>query len=121
MSRTVLLVDDSSAVRWGMALVLKRAGYQCLEAADGKEAISVLSEKHVDVVLSDLWMPMMDGLGLVRSIRANERLRFLPVLIVTTDVDSTHMSELRSAGATGIVNKPVPPAELVALVDSTVS
>lgn len=121
MSGTVLLVDDSSAIRWGMALVLRRAGYECLEAADGNEAVSVLSERQVDVVLSDLWMPGMDGLELLRTIRGDERLRFLPVVIVTTDGDQARHAELRTSGATGVVSKPVQPDDLLALIGRAVA
>lgn len=116
VSHSVLIVDDSESVRGLLRMILQGAGFECLVASNGAEALGHLDQRTVDLVLSDLWMDGMNGLQLVEAIRADEINRHLPILILTTDQSPERRWELRSAGATGVLYKPIPPKELVGCV-----
>lgn len=116
MSATLLVVDDSVAIRGVIAFVLRGSGYTCLEAADGQEALDVLDKNPIDGVISDLWMPGMNGLGLLESVRKDGLRRFLPFLVLTTDSDPEMHRQLLEAGATSVISKPVAPDKLLGAV-----
>lgn len=109
---SILIVDDSAAVRSAVALMLRSGPYQCLEAEDGAEALQVLADHSVDCIISDLHMPNVDGFEFLRRLRLDSKHRFTPVLILTTDRVDENRAELRRAGATGILGKPIKPDEL---------
>lgn len=113
MSRRVMLVDDSIGTRGILKFTLKREDYDCLEAPDGAEALDMLRRDRVDCVITDYWMPNMTGLELVRAIRSDQKLRHLPVLVVTTDSHPDRKTELQEAGATGWIIKPFQPDDLL--------
>lgn len=106
MSTSVLIVDDSIASRVLMRQMLETGGYECAEAPDGASAVALLRTSTVDVVVTDQWMPIMTGIELVRLIRADADLRDVPVLAVTTDVDTDRRDEILGAGASGFITKP---------------
>ncbi len=115
MSFHVLLVDDSSAMRRMIRRVLEISGFpvsSCLEAAHGREALATLEQGPVDVVLTDINMPVMDGEAFVRSLRQNERFAGLPVIVVSTDSTSIRRERLESLGAQGYLSKPFTPEGL---------
>lgn len=116
MKKKVLTVDDSRTIREMVAFTLKGAGYEVAEAADGQQALSLLSGTKVDLVIADLNMPVMDGLTLIRKVRATPALRTLPILMLTTESDEKKKSEGRAAGATGWIVKPFNPDKLVSVV-----
>ena len=98
-----------------VSFTLQEAGYQVVEAADGQEALGKLSPQ-VKLVLSDLNMPNLDGIGLIKSIRTDANYRFLPVIMLTTENMGGKKQEGRAAGATGWIVKPFNPEQLVAVV-----
>ena len=115
MAYNVLIVDDSPAMRSFVRRVLELSGIpvgRCLEAGDGKEALEVLRSQWVDVVLTDLNMPTMDGEQFVRLMEADEALRPIPVLVVSTDRTDQRVQQMLTLGAKGYVTKPFLPETL---------
>lgn len=85
MAKKVLTVDDSRTMREMVTYTLKSAGFEVLEAEDGKNAIEVLGDQKVDLVIADLNMPNMDGFTLIETLRANPTYQFTPILVLTTE------------------------------------
>lgn len=112
-ARRVLAVDDSRTMRNMVAFTLRNAGYSVDAAEDGAEAIKALQQGNYDLVITDLNMPAMDGLALVRAMRATARNRATPVLILTTEADAEKKAAGRAAGATGWLVKPFNPERLI--------
>ncbi|MCX8006908.1 MAG: response regulator [Coriobacteriia bacterium] len=113
--KTILLVDDSMAVRRAVALMLG-ADYECLQAADGRQALGLLQENEVDLVIADLHMPVMDGFELIREMRKDRTYRFTPVLVLTTEGREEVIADLKRVGVTGVLQKPVERDSLLAAV-----
>lgn len=116
MSKTVMTVDDSRTMREMVAFTLKGAGYSVVEAADGQQALRAMNGSKIDLVIADLNMPVMDGLSLIRNLRANPAYRTLPILMLTTESDERKKAEGRAAGATGWIVKPFNPEKLISVV-----
>lgn len=117
MGKRVLVVDDSLTVRRGLQLVLEKAGYAVVSAADGEEALETLAkEGGIDLVITDLNMPRLDGLELTRRIRSLPGYRLVPVLLLTTEAQVAKKEEGKQAGATGWIVKPFQPEQLLNLL-----
>lgn len=116
MGKTVMTVDDSASVRQMVRFTLKNAGYNVIEATDGQDAVSKLNGANVNMVLTDLNMPVMDGLELIRTIRGSNSHKFVPIIMLTTESQDTKKKEGKSAGATGWIVKPFKPQQLLAVV-----
>lgn len=104
-----LIVDDSSVMRKIVERALRQAGLplsSVLEAASGLEALDVLRQQHVDLILSDINMPNMDGLEFLRQLRAQELAPEVPVVMITTESSEDHVREAIMAGAQGYIRKP---------------
>lgn len=114
--QSILAVDDSVSMRQLIAWTLRSAGYHVIEAADGADALAQAGANDVDLVITDQNMPGMDGLALTRSLRADARLRDVPVLILSTDDDPDLKQAARSAGATGWLTKPFEPQRLLEVI-----
>ena len=115
MSMIVLTVDDSASVRQMVGYTLRNAGYEVREACDGRDALSKF-DASVRLVITDLNMPNMDGLALVKSIRAGSSNKAVPIVVLTTESHEGKKQEGRSAGATGWIIKPFRPEQLLAVV-----
>ncbi len=114
MAKTVLIVDDSSSLRTVVKMALSRAGYEVLEAADGLEGLARLDEgTRVNLVVSDVNMPRMDGISFVRQLKQHARHRFTPVIMLTTEGQDARKEEGRSAGAKAWIVKPFNPPQLL--------
>lgn len=111
-----MAVDDSRTMREMVAFTLGKAGFEVLEAEDGQAALSLLRTSAVDVVITDLNMPKMDGVTLIRTLRADPKWRALPILMLTTESDASKKAEGKNAGATGWLVKPFDPAKLIDVV-----
>jgi two-component system chemotaxis response regulator CheY len=109
---TILIVDDSATMRALVRQALEPDGHTVLEAAQGAAALAALEQTAVDLVITDVIMPEMDGLGLTRRLRADEALRRIPVLILTTEATPAMKERGRTAGATGWLVKPFHPDTL---------
>ena len=116
MSRTILAVDDSASIRLMLSFTLKENGYRVIEAQDGRDGLAKLRDEAVDMVITDLNMPNLDGIGLIRGIRANPSSKFTPVIMLTTESQDARKHEARAAGATGWITKPFRPEQLLAVV-----
>ncbi len=114
MAKTVLIVDDSSSLRTVVKMALTRAGYDVLEAADGLEGLARLDEgPRVNLVVSDVNMPRMDGISFLRELKQHARHRFTPVIMLTTEGQDAKKEEGRSAGAKAWIVKPFNPPQLL--------
>ena len=112
----VLVVDDSITVRRVTQRLLKREGYRVALAADGLQALERLQDEKPAVVLSDIEMPRMDGFDLARNIRADAKLRDLPIIMITSRIAEKHREHARELGVDHYLGKPYPEDELIALV-----
>ena len=117
MKRKVLTVDDSKTMRDMISFTLRGAGFEVTEAEDGKKALDALVSATVDVIITDINMPNMDGISLIRNLRASQKHRATPILILTTESDAAKKNEGKAAGATGWLIKPFSPEKLVDLVN----
>ena len=117
MSKTILSADDSASMRQMVRFTLQQAGFAVVEATDGKDALDKLSGAPVDLVITDLNMPVMDGLELIRNIRAMAQFKFVPILMLTTESQADKKQAGKAAGATGWIVKPFNPEQLIAVVN----
>jgi two-component system chemotaxis response regulator CheY len=113
--KRILTVDDSSSVRQMVRLTLEEAGFSVVEAVDGQDALGKLNPPP-DLVITDLNMPNLDGIGLIRALRAEAATRFTPILMLTTESQEAKKQEGKAAGATGWIVKPFKPDQLIAVV-----
>lgn len=116
MPKKILAVDDSKTMREMVSFTLKGAGYEVIEAEDGKAALAALNGMSVDAVITDLNMPNMNGFELIRALRSNNTYRFTPILMLTTESEGSKKEEGKAAGATGWIVKPFNPEKLIEVV-----
>jgi two-component system chemotaxis response regulator CheY len=112
-SKTVLTVDDSRTMRDMLKLALVEAGYRVVQASDGVEGLEWLAAQRADVIITDINMPNLDGLGFIESVRRDDRHRATPILVLTTESEPAMKDRARQAGATGWIVKPFNPTKLV--------
>ena len=117
MKKRVMTVDDSRTMREMVALTLRKASFDVIEAEDGQQALSLLKTAAVDVIITDLNMPRVDGVALIRALRDDPKWRTVPILMLTTESDSAKKAAGKSAGATGWLVKPFDPVKLVDVVN----
>lgn len=116
MPKKIITVDDAMTMRKMVSFTLQDAGHQVLEAADGVAALALLRNERVDLVISDVNMPNMDGITLTRRLRELNHLRTTPIILLTTESAPEVKAQGRAAGATGWIVKPFKPEQLLALV-----
>lgn len=113
MSKTILIVDDSAAMRQMVSYTLRQAGYGVIEGSNGQEALEKLEGERVALIITDLNMPVMDGLTFIRQVRSRAASRSTPVLMLTTESQDSKRQEGKAAGATGWIVKPFHPDKLL--------
>ncbi|WP_054029675.1 response regulator [Desulfatitalea tepidiphila] len=116
MSKKIMTVDDSASVRQMVSFTLKGAGYEVSEAQDGRDALNKLNGAGVQMVITDLNMPNMNGLELIKALRAKPECKFMPIVFLTTESQAEKKNEAKAAGATGWIVKPFKPDQLLAVV-----
>ncbi|NOT58352.1 MAG: response regulator [Deltaproteobacteria bacterium] len=116
MGKTILVIDDSPSMREMIAFTLKRAGYTILQSGDGQEALAKLGNERVALIITDLNMPVMDGMTFIKEARVNPRLKFTPILMLTTESQEEKKQEGKAAGATGWLVKPFDPQQLLSTI-----
>ena len=116
MSKTILTVDDSPSIRQMVAFTLRKAGYTVAEAGDGLQGVQAVQRETVHMVITDLNMPNMDGITMIRQLRALPQSRFIPIVMLTTESQPERKMEGKNAGATGWIVKPFTPEQLLAVV-----
>jgi two-component system, chemotaxis family, chemotaxis protein CheY len=114
--KRILAVDDSKSLRQMVSFTLRGAGYDVIEAEDGQEALAIARTESFNLVLTDQNMPRMDGLTLIKSLRALPNYRTAPILVLTTESSDEMKQQGRAAGATGWIVKPFNPERLVEIV-----
>jgi len=116
MGKTFLIVDDSASMRQLVSFSIKDAGFDVVQAENGKDALSKLNGTKVDMVITDLNMPEMDGIELIRQLRARPEFKFTPVVMLTTESQEAKKQEGKTAGASGWIVKPFSPEKLLEVV-----
>ncbi len=117
MSKVIMTVDDSNSIRQMVGFTLKRAGFEVVEAIDGQDAINQLKGSPVDMMITDLNMPNMDGIELIKSVRTMQKYKFIPIVMLTTESQDEKKQEGKAAGATGWIVKPFKPDQLVSIIN----
>ena len=116
MAKTILAVDDSGSLRQMLSFILREAGYAVIEAVDGLDGLAKAKQQAVDLVLTDQNMPGMDGLSLIKALRAMQNYKTVPILMLTTESGSEIKAMGKAAGATGWLVKPFDPTRLTEVV-----
>ncbi|HEX2788845.1 MAG TPA: response regulator [Steroidobacteraceae bacterium] len=117
MSKTILAVDDSASMRQMVGVTLRAAGYEVIEASDGDEALEYARKHRVDLVLTDVNMPRMDGITLIAQLRMLPNYHLTPLLLLTTESSHDRKIQGKQAGATGWMVKPFNPDQLLATLE----
>ena len=120
MSKSVLCVDDSASVRQMVSFTLESAGYTPDTAVDGADAITKLDQNKYQLIITDLNMPNLDGIGMIRKVREMPQHAGIPIVMLTTESDETKKMEGKAAGATGWIVKPFDQTKLVAVVNKLI-
>lgn len=114
--RTILVVDDSPSMRAILGDMLEREGYKVVEAADGHEAFKLVEYLKVDLIITDLSMPVMDGIQFVREAKKLPLCRFVPIVVLTSEGDTRRLEEAKKAGASTWLSKPFKDNQLRAML-----
>lgn len=117
MAKRILTVDNSKTMRDMVAFTLKGAGFEVFEAEDGVKALALLGKTSVDAIITDINMPNMDGVTLVKQLRAQAKFKAIPILILTTEGGDDKKQAGKQAGATGWIVKPFAPDKLLQVVN----
>ncbi|MGE5401523.1 MAG: response regulator [Ignavibacteriales bacterium] len=115
MAKRIMTVDDSASVRQMVGFTLREAGYEVIEASDGKDALAKLNGAQVNMIITDLNMPNLDGIGLIKAVRMSTLHKFVPIIMLTTESQNERKMEGKAAGATGWIVKPFKPEQLLAV------
>jgi len=116
MPKKALIVDDSVTIRQMVSFTLRQAQFEVVEAENGADALKKLTSFAPDLIVTDLNMPVMDGLTFIRSARALPATRYIPILMLTTESQAAKKAEAKAAGATGWIVKPFDPTNLLAVL-----
>ena len=120
MAKTVMIVDDSISIRQVVGLTLRGAGYQVIEGSNGRDALAKLGGQKVNLIVSDVNMPEMDGIEFVKAVKAQPEYRFLPIIMLTTESGDEKKREGQAAGARAWVVKPFKPEVLLNAVQKLI-
>ncbi len=120
MAKVILIVDDAASVRQVVGITLKGAGYDIIEAVDGKDALSKLDGQKIHLIISDVNMPNMDGISFVKEAKKLAAYKFTPVIMLTTESQESKKQEGQAAGAKAWVVKPFQPAQMLAAVSKLI-
>lgn len=120
MAKTILVVDDSASLRQVVSIALRGAGYDVIEAEDGKDALSKCTGQKINLVISDVNMPNMDGITFVKELKKNPKYKFTPVIMLTTESQEGKKREGQAAGAKAWVVKPFKPDQMLNAVSKLI-
>ena len=116
MAKTILVVDDSASVRQVVSIALKGAGYEVLQACDGKDGLAKLTGEKVHLIISDVNMPNMDGITMVTEVKKLPSYKFVPIIMLTTEGADEKKKQGQVAGAKAWIVKPFQPAQMLKAV-----
>lgn len=114
MAKSILIVDDSESIREVVSFTLENEGYHVMIGEDGKDALKFFDGRTIDLLITDLHMPEMDGIELIKEVRKLDEYKRIPILFLTTESQVAKKMEAKEAGATGWIIKPFVPAKLIA-------
>jgi two-component system chemotaxis response regulator CheY len=120
VSKTALIVDDSATMREMVSYTLKQAGFEPLTGSNGQEALDKLTGQQMDLIITDLNMPVMDGLSFIKAVRTRDEYKFVPILMLTTESQAEMKAQGKAAGATGWLVKPFNPEMLLQVIGKVV-
>ncbi len=120
MGKTILIADDARSMRGLVAMTLQTAGYDVVEACDGMDAVNKIRGQKVHLVISDLNMPNMNGIELIKTLKADAQYRFLPIVMLTTESEESKKKEGQSAGAKAWIVKPFKPEVILKVVQKII-
>ena len=120
MAKNILAVDDSASIRQMVSFTLKSSGYEVTEAVDGQDGLDKAKARTFNLILTDQNMPRMDGLTLIKSLRAMPQYKTVPILMLTTESSDAMKQQGRAAGATGWLVKPFDPQKLIEVVKKVI-
>jgi len=122
MAKKILVVDDSAAIRQSITYVLQQGGFEVVEGSDGQDGLNIIQGlDSVDLVITDVNMPNMDGITLIKKIRELPKFKFVPIIVLTTESQGSKMNEGKEAGATGWIVKPFSADKLMGVVTKVIS
>jgi len=116
MAKKILIVDDSESIREVVNFTLQKEGFEVLIGVDGLDAQKFLNGDKIDLIITDLHMPVMDGIEFIKAVRSNATYKMIPILFLTTESQNEKKMEAKEAGATGWIIKPFVPAKLIAAI-----
>lgn len=120
MSKTILTIDDSASIRQVVSITLKKAGYEVIEASDGKDALGKLTGQKVHLIVCDVNMPNMDGIAFLKEVKQLPDYKFTPIIMLTTESQEAKKQEGQAAGAKAWVVKPFKPEQMLAAIEKLV-
>lgn len=120
MRKKILIVDDSASLRQVVSIALENAGYETIEAADGRDALDLLDGTKIHLAICDVNMPVMDGITFVKKVKQLPNYRFLPIIMLTTESGENRKLEGQAAGAKAWVVKPFKPEQMLAAVSKLI-
>jgi two-component system, chemotaxis family, chemotaxis protein CheY len=120
MAKTIMIVDDSASMRQVIGIALRGAGYDLIEAADGNEALSKLDGTKINLIVTDINMPNMDGITFVKEVKQLPKYKFTPIIMLTTEVNQAKKDAAKEAGAKAWVTKPFQPKTLLEAISKFV-
>jgi two-component system, chemotaxis family, chemotaxis protein CheY len=120
MEKTVLIVDDSATMRQLISMTLKNSGYKVIEANDGADALSKLNGTRISLMISDVNMPVMDGITLIKKVKELPSCKFMPIIMLTTEAGDSKKAEGKAAGAKAWIVKPFQPDVLLSAVKTLI-
>lgn len=120
MAKTIMVVDDSASIRQVVGIALRQAGYDVIEGNDGADALLKLTGQKVNLIISDVNMPNMDGISFVRELKTRAAYKFTPVMMLTTESQQEKKAQGQAAGARAWMVKPFKPEALLAAVQKLV-
>jgi len=117
MPKKILIVDDSESIREVVSFTLENEGFKVKVGVDGKDALKFLDGTKIDLIITDLHMPVLDGIGLIKEVRVLPDYQRIPILFLTTESQAAKKMEAKEAGATGWIIKPFVPAKLIEAIN----
>jgi len=120
MSKTIMAIDDSASIRQVVGITLKKAGYEVIEANDGKDAMDKLTGQKVHLIICDVNMPNMDGIAFLKELRQNSNYKFTPIIMLTTEAQEAKKQEGKAAGAKAWIVKPFKPEQMLAAIEKLI-
>ncbi len=120
MKKLILIVDDSPSIRQVVGIALKGAGYDVIDAVDGKDALSKMTGQKIHLIISDVNMPNMDGITFVKEVKKLPRYKFTPIIMLTTESQADKKKQAQEAGAKAWIVKPFQPPQMLAAVSKLI-